>query len=242
MCAASPVVDRERGHLATEGVDMKVRASLSEAEMAAYVTRQINSIFPDGHHLTVDDVRSVLPEALARLEHCFSYVQNKYFFDGETAIFNHLHGDQYAMWLYILSNELYRQGADASLCSKLFLLNKSLHACDIFYEVSLPSVFLLVHPLGTVLGRANYSDFFVAYQRCGVGSNHDIFPTFGEYVTLRPGSSVLGNSTVGKNCQIAAEALVIDRDIDDDTIVMGRPGRVRKKPNYARYPLWRSDC
>ena len=38
---------------------------------------------------------------------------------------------------------------------KLFLLNKALHGCDIYYEVALPSVFLLVHPLGTVLGRAS---------------------------------------------------------------------------------------
>jgi hypothetical protein len=53
-------------------------------------------------------------------------------------------------------------------------------------------VFLLVHPLGTVLGRGNYSDFFVAYQRCGVGSNNEVYPTFGKHVTLRPGSAVLG--------------------------------------------------
>ena len=92
------------------------------------------------------------------------------------------------------------------ICEKIFLLNKKLHSCDIFYEVKLPSVFLLVHPLGTVLGRGNYSDFFVAYQRCGIGSNHHIYPTLGKYVTMRPGSAILGNSKIGDNCQIAAES------------------------------------
>jgi len=121
------------------------------------------------------------------------------------------------------------------------MLNKMLHGCDIYYEVSLPSIFLLVHPLGTVLGRGNYSDYFVAYQRCGIGSNHNIFPTLGNHVTLRPGSSVLGNSKIGDVCQIATDALVIDKNIDNNTVFMGRPGSIRLRPNPAPYPLWRDN-
>lgn len=177
--------------------------------------------------------------ALERLEHCFAAVDNKYFFDGRTAVFDHLHGDQYAMWLYILANELFRRHAPASTCSKLFLLNKALHACDIFYEVELPSIFLLVHPLGTVLGRGAYSDYFVAYQRCGVGSNHDVYPRFGRHVTLRPGSSVLGNCHIGDQCQIAAESLVLDRDVPDHSLYIGNPKTAVVKPQATIYPLWR---
>jgi serine O-acetyltransferase len=216
-----------------------IKTSLTAHQLADYVVTQINTYFPDPSPVSVDDFRDALPEALARMGHCFAQVDNKYFFDGTAPVFSHLHGDQYAMWLYFLSNELFRQGGDAAICSKLFLLNKALHGLDAFYEVALPSVFLLVHPLGTVLGRGNYSDYFVAYQRVGVGSNRDIYPTFGPHVTLRPGAAVLGNSLIGANCQIAAETLIIDKTIDAGSLVMGRPGAQIQKPNPAPYPLWR---
>lgn len=218
-----------------------MRSSLTPQALAAYAAAQVNAMFPDPDMVRADDLRSAVDVALARLDHCFSHVDNKYFFDGETTVFNHLHGDQYAMWLYVLANELHRQGAPASTCSKLFLLNKALHGLDAFYEVELPSVFLLVHPLGTVLGRGRYSDFFVAYQRCGVGSNHDIYPTFGKHVTLRPGSAVLGACTVGDGCQIATESLLLDRDLPDNTLYIGGPKTATLKRQDKPYPLWRAQ-
>jgi serine O-acetyltransferase len=105
--------------------------------------------------------------------------------------------------------------------------------------VELPSVFLLVHPLGTVLGRGNYADFFVAYQRCGVGSNHDVYPTFGRHVTMRPGSAVLGACKIGDHCQIATESLVLDRDLPDHTLYIGGPRAATLKRQDKPYPLWR---
>jgi len=216
-----------------------LKLGLSEHELCMYTLRQINSSFPDPNIVGPDDLKPAFPESMRRLENTFSYVNNRYFFDGKASIFNHLNGDQYAMWLYILSNELFVQGADTSLCEKLFLLNKKLHSCDIFYEVELPSVFLLVHPLGTVLGRGNYSDYFVAYQRCGIGSNHDIYPELGRHLTMRPGSAILGNSKVGENCQIAAESFIIDQDLSDNSLVFGNPSNQRIKQNHEHYSAWR---
>jgi serine O-acetyltransferase len=145
------------------------------------------------------------------------------------------------MWLYFLSNELFRRGAPAAACSKLFLLNKTLHGCDIYYEVELPSIFLLVHPLATVLGRGSYSDYFVSYQRCGIGSNRDAYPSLGRHVTLRPGSAVLGNCRVGDHCQIAAESLLLDRDLPDHSLYIGNPRTAVVRRNDAVYPLWRTE-
>lgn len=218
----------------------RICTSLPAAGLARIAAAQANNIFPDGDALTADDLQPAIPRALERLEHCFAQVNNKYFFDGEAAAFSHLHGDQYAMWLYFLSNELFRQGAPASTCAKLFLLNKALHGCDIFYEIELPSIFLLVHPLATVLGRGDYSDYFVSYQRCGVGSNHDVYPTFGHHVTLRPGSAVLGACRIGNHCQIAAESLVLDRDLPDHSLYIGTPRDAVVKRQESAYPLWRS--
>jgi serine O-acetyltransferase len=218
---------------------VKVRASLSPSGLAKLAAGQCNNLFPDGNDVSADALMPVLPRAVERLEHCFAAIDNKYFFDGEAAVFSHLHGDQYAMWLYLLGNELYRQCGEASVCSKLFLLNKALHGCDLFYEVEMPSIFLLVHPLGTVLGRGTYSDYFVAYQRVGVGSNRDIYPTFGQHVTLRPGAAVLGKSHIGDQCQIATEALVLDTDVAAGSIYIGSPKTAVLRPNPGPNPIWR---
>ncbi|MDY6923977.1 MAG: serine acetyltransferase [Pseudomonadota bacterium] len=216
----------------------KIAMSLGPAALAAYVARQLSAFFPDSE-VTADDLQPAMPVALERLEHCFAHIDNKYFFDGGRAVFSHLHGDQYAMWLYLLANELHRQRAPVDLCSKLFLLNKALHGCDIFHEVELPAIFLLVHPVGTVLGRARYSDYFVSYQRVSVGSNHDVYPVFGEHVTLRPGAAVLGRCTVGRHCQLATESLLIDRDLPDHSRYIGNPKTAVVRREETLYPLWR---
>lgn len=221
-------------------MSLKVRASLDARGLAAYAAAQCNASFPDDETVGVDTLMPAVQLALARLEHCFSYVDNRYFFDGEQVVFDHLHGDQYAMWLYLLANELHRQGGPVSVCSKLFLLNKALHGLDAFYEVQLPDIFLLVHPLGTVLGRGTYSDYFVAYQRCGVGSNRDVYPTFGRHVTLRPGSAVLGRCVIGDHCQIGTESLVLDRDLPDNTLYIGSPKTATLRRQDGPLPIWRT--
>lgn len=217
-----------------------MRSSLSQAQLASYLAKQLNSYFPDDNEVTAEALIASVKFAQSRLEHCFSHVNNKYFFDGKQVVFNHLHGDQYAMWLYFVSNQLFRDGAATDLCSKVFLLNKALHGCDIYFEVELPSVFLLVHPLGTVLGRGNYADYFVAYQRCGVGSNHDIYPNMSKYFTLRPGSSILGNSSVGINCTLAAESLLLDEQLEDNTMYVGNPSNKKTFLRTEQLGIWRN--
>lgn len=200
-----------------------VRMTLDQGSLASYVTRQVNTFFDDGQPVLEDDVRQLLPQALTRLEHCFVHINNKYFFDGASAVFNHLHGDHYAMFLYLLCNTAHKAAAPIGVAAKLFSLNKTLHGIDAFYEIELPAIFLFVHPLGTVLGRGNYADYFLVYQRCGVGSNHEIYPTLGPYTTLRPGSAVLGQCKLGRNNTLAADSLLLDQDLPNDSVYIGNP-------------------
>ena len=74
------------------------------------------------------------------------------------------------MFLYFLSQE-YKSDENEELASRFYLLNKYLFGIDIYYEVNLPKIFMFIHPVGTVLGRAEYNDYLVVYQRCGVGSS-----------------------------------------------------------------------
>ncbi|MEQ9447762.1 MAG: hypothetical protein RLN70_02525, partial [Rhodospirillaceae bacterium] len=80
-----------------------------------------------------------------------------------------------------------------------------------FYEVELPGVFAVVHPVGTVLGRARYSDYFCAYQSVSVGA--DPFsgraPVFGEGVVMYGGARAIGDVRIGANCLISAGTSIV---------------------------------
>lgn len=219
----------------------RVRSSLTPDELCALAARQANSLIPDGDDIHPADLLVAARGAILRIEHCFPHIDNRYFFDGSTACFDHLHGDQYAMWLYFLARELHLTGGAVSGCKKLFILNKALHGCDIFYEVELPSVFLLVHPLGTVLGRGRYGERFVVYQRCGIGSNHNIYPEIGAGVTMHPGSAVLGRSRVGDGCTIATESLVLDREVPAGSLYIGSPRDCSVTPRAPDRLIWRKQ-
>ena len=179
-----------------------------------------------------------MERALQRLEYCFSHINIKYFFDGKQTCFNHLHTDQYAMFLYFLCNTIHRMEGAPSLASKIYALNKSLHAIDIFYEVALPDIFAFQHPVGTVLGRGNYSNYFFVYQRCSIGANlNGEYPTLGEGVVMYGGSGVIGGCTVGNNCWLSTGALLMDAEVPADSVIFGvAPENVIKptKRNVAR--------
>lgn len=216
-----------------------MKLSITKQELVDYVVNQLNTFFPDGNLVKVDDFADCIDTIFKRTEFCFSKINNRYFFNGSKVLFNHLHGDQYAMFLYFSANTLYKKGADATICSKLFQLNRFLHGVDAFYEVELPEIFIFVHPLGTVLGRGVYSNYFMVYQRCGVGSNKDVYPVMKEHFTLRPGSSILGNCQVEENCVLASGSLLIDRNLEKNTLYIGNPRSFVVKRKTEIETIWR---
>lgn len=202
--------------------------SLPNEPLCDYVGRQANVLFPDGAPVSIAALW--VTEALARLETSLEAVADPSFQrDGET-FFNHLHSDQYGMFLYLLANSAYRAGGPRSVCEKLFCLNKALYGIDAFYEIELPRIFLFCHAGGTVLGRAQYSDYFLVYQHCTVGAARGaegaargIYPVLGKYVSLYAGASVLGACKIGDNCRISAGSVVINKRLKPNTMYRGVP-------------------
>mgnify|MGYP003804530169 CR=1 FL=1 len=198
------------------------KLSMDQSSLVKYVTKQLNFHFPDGD-IRSECLSSAVEKALKRTEYCFSKVNLKYFFDGESVIFNHLNTDQYAMFLYYLSNTIWREEKDSILASKVYYLNKALHGFDAFYEVDLPDIFLLTHPVGTVLGRGTYQNYFIAYQRVTVGGNPKLkYPTLGKGVAMYGGSALIGNCQVGDNCLISIGTIVMDQQIPQNMVVFGK--------------------
>lgn len=201
--------------------------------LSVYLTQQLNHFFPDTDAVQTSVLQPFVSLALERLEHCFLKIRRKYFFDGQYATFSHLQSDQYAMFLYWVSNTASR-AAKPQLAAKVYCLNKALHSIDVYYEVELPNIFLFRHCVGTVLGRANYADYFTVGQNCTVGNNRGIFPTFKENVAMYAGATVVGNCLIGSNCHVSAHAFVRNEHLPDNTVAFGKSPNIQTKHTDAQ--------
>lgn len=191
-------------------------------QLNSLTVSQLNHFFNDGDPVDGVLLKKYQTDAIDRLYSCFIHIKKPYFFENNKVVFNYLHGDHYAMYLYLLCNTIWKLDKNEKLASKIFLLNKALHGVDAFYGVDLPEIFLFVHPLGTVLGRAEYSDYFVVYQNCNVGANENlIYPLFKGETLLYSKATIIGNCKVGSNTVFGANSFVMDTNIISDSTVVG---------------------
>lgn len=164
---------------------------------------------------------TVFKEAELRAINALSGFDNKYFSNS----INPLNSVMYCNYLYQISHLLYR-AEEVGVADKVYYLNKMLNSVDIFYAVEMPEIWSCEHPLGSVMGRARYGDYFFFYQGCTVGGNGDIgkekYPVIGEHVTMFSNSKVLGESCVGNNVIISANTYIINTNIPDNSIVFGQ--------------------
>lgn len=100
-----------------------------------------------------------------------------------------------------------------------------MNGLECYWNVELPKHFIVEHPIGTVLGRAKYGDYFCAYQGVTVGASFEekecVWPILGDFVTMYANSSVIGRCHIGNNVIIAANAFLYDEDIPDNSVVFG---------------------
>ncbi len=199
-----------------------MQLSLDKDDLKDYITKQVNNYFPDKFLIKTSDVDKILTNSLNRTEYCFSHIKLKYYnYDGNTR-FNHLNSEHYGMFLWFLSNEAYLKN-NINLAEKLFYLNKSLNGLDAFYSIKLPDIFLLHHPVGSVIGNAHYENYLTVYQNVTIGSSKEgIYPILSKGVSLMSKASIIGNCKIGKNVTLAAGAAVVNEDVPDDTLVFGQ--------------------
>jgi len=196
-----------------------MKLSLNQRELEEYISAQLNMFFPDPSRVDLRVHRKAVDRALQRLDYCFAYSSSpRYYADGET-VFNHLYSDHYVMFLWFLSNTIWREHGSIPVADKLYVLNKCLHGLDCTYATQLPDIFFLFHTIGTVLGKATYSNFFVAYQSCTVGAHNGKYPVIGPGVALSAHASIIGDCTIGSRVSIGSNTAVFQCDIADDIAV-----------------------
>lgn len=219
--------------------------SLSLADLERYVLALVAQHFPDGYRPAYP-LAPLVDQALERTLFSFSHIHRKYYREAGHTCFDHMMGDHFAVFLYYLGNTIWRQTGDTALPTRLFYLNKVLHGLDLFYSIAIPDIFMVVHPLGTVLGNARYGDYLVVYQNVTVGADEaGIYPRFGEGALLYAKSTVIGDCTLGNDVVLAANAMLLNTDVPPNTVVVGHyphhrllPSResVRQRVFAARSP------
>lgn len=184
---------------------------------------------------SIDDemlITKHMPKVLERFEKNIEQNNNKYYFkineNGEKeAYFDPLHTCQWLLFLYLTANTIYRYEKEKPeaariVCDKIYGQSKTVSGCDLFYEVEMPDAFCFDHPTGSFMGRAEYGNGFSFSQGCTVGNNNEVYPKIGKNVTMRTGSTILGDSHIGDNCIISAGALIKDENVPDNSIVSGK--------------------
>lgn len=194
--------------------------SLKNIELTKYVNFQINNFFPDNVTFNNDELAIFVNLALERIEYCFKHVALKHYYNNNQVIFNHLYSDHYVVFLWFLSNTIYKKFGKCNLADKIYYLNKVMHGLDCMYDTNLPDIFLLFHSSGTMLGKAKYSDYFVALHGCTVGSYNGIYPELGSGVSLTANSSIIGNCQIGDRVSISTGTVLINTSVESDVVVM----------------------
>lgn len=179
-----------------------------------------------------DIIVGAIPIALQEIEENFKGIPNGRLWDGQEVLFSPYVSVQWMNFLYRLSHVLYKSGEAAA--DQVYYLNKIMHGNDWFYAIDLPIHFHCEHPLGSVLGRANYGDYFFIYQGTTVGGNrsgdHLYYPTLGNNVILYANATVLGNTTIGDNVIVSAGSYLLDEIVPSNCIVFGiSPNIIIKK-------------
>lgn len=171
----------------------------------------------------IDVSRYIIP-AVKRTHTCIQQLSSKYQIPvkNQEIPFSVFHSVQYCIFLYHMSAVSFEMDHSGEHAEKFYYLNKIMHAIDLFYAIKLPRIWGMEHPLGSVMGRAKYSDFFFFYQGCTVGGNKGIYPTLGHHVVMYSNSKILGSAQIGNHVVISANTYIKDETIPDNSLVFGQ--------------------
>lgn len=192
---------------------------------------------------SIEDERLItkhMERILERLELNISANDNKYYWKfnaegGRDAYFDPLHTCQWALFLYLTANTIYREEmenpeAARVVCDKIYGQMKAVSGCDLYYEVEMPDTFAFDHPTGSFMGRAVYGEGFSFTQGCTVGNLDEVYPVIGCGVQMCAGSKVLGSSRIGDGCLIGEGAVVRNEDVPDGSAVYGKSPNLKIAP------------
>ncbi len=196
---------------------------MKEEKIYKLVIHQLENWWTD---FNKEVIYGAIKEAINAMEDNYKKMASKkYCSENGGIIFDHIFSVTWNIFLYRLSRILYLKG-NLYEADCVYYLNKIMHSNDWFYQVDLPKHFGAEHPLGSVLGKAQYSDYLFVYQGTTIGGNRKggelFYPTIGTNVVLYANATVLGKTVIGNNVIISANSYLINENIPSNCIVYGK--------------------
>jgi serine O-acetyltransferase len=188
--------------------------------LIAYLTAQCAAVVPDGREAAFRKaIDAHLDEALQRMHVCLNACA-----PWRPDQFNVLQSSQHCIFLYYLSNTIWRRSGDTAAATRLFLMNKALNGIDLFYEIAMPEVFYIGHSVGIVLAKATYGNYLVLYQNSTVGRHKDQIPVIGDRVVLYPNTAVIGRSVIGSDSVLSQGTSAVNKTVPEGVIAFRGAG------------------
>ena len=198
--------------------------SLGRRELLEYIGKQGDHLFPDGVRIAGKDAEAAFSLAMDRMENSIRTVTLPGYHNGDgEATFSHMHADQYAQLLYFFGNSLWQLNQNKAVCDKLLGMNRALFSLFLSYKCRMPEHFVLGHPIGTILGNADYGDFLVVFQGVTVNTETDgegnPAPRLGKGLFLGADAKIIGNRSIGDRVSVGVGSMVYQREIPADSVV-----------------------
>ena len=147
----------------------------------------------------------------------------------------------HAIWAHRLSHRLWRNPDRRLLARTVSQLARWATGVEIHPGATIGRRFFIDHGMGVVIGEtAEIGDDVMIYHGVNLGGRSlepvKRHPTIQDRVTIGAGAKILGPLTVGHDSSVGANAVVV-KDVPEDSIVTGIPGKVRRRTPEKQEPL-----
>jgi serine O-acetyltransferase len=150
----------------------------------------------------------------------------------------------HAITLHRITHQVYRLGLPI-LPKVMSMLNRFLTGIEIHQAAKIGPGFFIDHGMGVVIGEtAIVGEDCMLFHGVTLGGTGKAtgkrHPTLLKGVVVGAGAKILGNITIGNNCYVGANSVVL-KDVPDNSTVVGIPGRIvardGKKITPSVHPL-----
>ena len=147
----------------------------------------------------------------------------------------------HAIWAHRLSHRLWLNPDRRLLARTVSQLARWATGVEIHPGATIGRRFFIDHGMGVVIGEtAEIGDDVMIYHGVTLGGRSlepvKRHPTIQDRVTIGAGAKILGPLTVGHDSSVGANAVVV-KDVPEDSIVTGIPGKVRRRTPEKQEPL-----
>ena len=141
----------------------------------------------------------------------------------------------HAIWLHRLSHRLWERERTKGAARTVSQVGRFLTGVEIHPGATID------HGMGIVIGEtAEIGDDVMLYQGVTLGGTSlakvKRHPTIRDGVTVGAGAKVLGDIEIGRGSAVGANSVVV-KDVPDDSVVTGIPGKARARTPDKQEPL-----